>query len=100
MGRWHAPSQEADSQLGVTDGETEKGFIAGVVKALLSLMEMRGKDNRAVAASNMMHVFSQYPRFLKATWKLLRTVVNKLFEYMHELHEGKSIIQRCLIPSA
>ncbi|KDN42106.1 hypothetical protein RSAG8_06964, partial [Rhizoctonia solani AG-8 WAC10335] len=30
----------------------------------------------------------QYPRFLKAHWKFLKTVVNKLFEFMHETHEG------------
>jgi len=30
----------------------------------------------------------QYPRFLKAHWKFLKTVVNKLFEFMHELHVG------------
>ncbi|KAF9028128.1 hypothetical protein BDZ89DRAFT_1160419 [Hymenopellis radicata] len=28
------------------------------------------------------------PRFLKAHWKFLKTVVNKLFEFMHETHEG------------
>lgn len=30
----------------------------------------------------------QYPRFLLAHWKFLKTVVNKLFEFMHELHPG------------
>ena len=30
----------------------------------------------------------QYPRFLIAHWRFLRTVVNKLFEFMHEPHEG------------
>ncbi|CAF4721897.1 unnamed protein product, partial [Rotaria socialis] len=30
----------------------------------------------------------QYPRFLRAHWKFLKTVVNKLFEFMHETHEG------------
>lgn len=48
----------------------------------------RGKDNKAVVASNIMYVVGQYPRFLKAHWKFLRTVVNKLFEFMHELHPG------------
>ena len=56
---------------------------------LLNLCEMkRGKDNKAVVASNIMYVVGQYPRFLKAHWKFLRTVVNKLFEFMHELHPG------------
>ncbi|KAJ2247055.1 Karyopherin transporter [Coemansia sp. RSA 454] len=35
-----------------------------------------------------MYVVGQYPRFLKAHWKFLKTVANKLFEFMHELHEG------------
>ena len=30
----------------------------------------------------------QYPRFLRAHWKFLKTVVYKLFEFMHETHEG------------
>lgn len=37
-----------------------------------------------------MYIVGQYPRFLKAHWKFLKTVVNKLFEFMHETHEGKS----------
>jgi exportin-1 len=36
-----------------------------------------------------MYIVGQYPRFLKAHWKFLKTVVNKLFEFMHESHEGK-----------
>jgi exportin-1 len=35
-----------------------------------------------------MYVVGQYPRFLKAHWKFLKTVVNKLFEFMHESHPG------------
>lgn len=33
-------------------------------------------------------VVGQYPRFLRAHWKFLRTVVLKLFEFMHERHPG------------
>lgn len=40
-----------------------------------------------------MYIVGQYPRFLKAHWKFLKTVVNKLFEFMHETHEGKFILQ-------
>ena len=46
------------------------------------------KDNKAIIASNIMYVVGQYPRFLRAHWKFLKTVVNKLFEFMHETHEG------------
>lgn len=47
-----------------------------------------GKDNKAIIASNIMYVVGQYPRFLRAHWKFLKTVVNKLFEFMHETHDG------------
>lgn len=51
-----------------------------------------------------MYVVGQYPRFLKAHWNFLRTVILKLFEFMHETHEGVQdmacdtfikIVQKC-----
>ena len=77
------------------DEETEKRFLVTVIKDLLGLCEIkRGKDNKAVVASDIMYIVGQYPRFLKAHWKFLKTVVNKLFEFMHETHEGgRSIIE-------
>eukprot|EP00924_Labyrinthula_sp_SR-Ha-C_P010324 snap_masked-scaffold_23-processed-gene-3.12-mRNA-1 protein AED:0.00 eAED:0.01 QI:0/-1/0/1/-1/1/1/0/1034 len=69
--------------------DSEKSFLVTVIKDLLSLVEVKkGKDNKAVVASNIMYVVGQYPRFLKQHWKFLKTVVNKLFEFMHELHPG------------
>lgn len=38
------------------------------------------------------YVVGQYPRFLRAHWKFLKTVVNKLFEFMHETHPGVQVI--------
>ncbi|RKP13231.1 putative CRM1-nuclear export factor, exportin [Piptocephalis cylindrospora] len=74
---------------GAMTEESEKRFLVTVIKDLLGLCEQkRGKDNKAVVASNIMYVVGQYPRFLKAHWRFLKTVVNKLFEFMHELHEG------------
>lgn len=74
---------------GSMDEEGEKKFLVLVIKDLLALTEMKkGKDNKAVVASNIMYIVGQYPRFLKAHWKFLKTVVNKLFEFMHETHEG------------
>lgn len=74
---------------GTMNEEMEKRFVVSVIKDLLSLTEMkRGKDNKAVVASNIMYIVGQYPRFLKAHWKFLKVVVNKLFEFMHETHEG------------
>lgn len=78
---------------GAMNEETEKRFLVTVIKDLLGLTEMkRGKDNKAVVASNIMYIVGQYPRFLKAHWKFLKTVVNKLFEFMHETHEGKALL--------
>ncbi|KAF8590540.1 hypothetical protein K439DRAFT_1651189 [Ramaria rubella] len=74
---------------GAMNEETEKRFLVTVIRELLGLTEAkRGKDNKAVVASNIMYIVGQYPRFLKAHWKFLKTVVNKLFEFMHETHEG------------
>jgi exportin-1 len=33
----------------------------------------------------------QYPKFLRQHWKFLKTVVNKLFEFMHETHPGVQV---------
>lgn len=67
----------------------EKTFLVRVIKDLLGLCEMKkGKDHKAVIASNIMYVVGQYPRFLRQHWKFLKTVVNKLFEFMHEKHPG------------
>lgn len=74
---------------GAMNEETEKRFLVTVIKDLLGLTEMkRGKGNKAIVAANIMYIVGQYPRFLKAHWKFLKTVVNKLFEFMHETHEG------------
>lgn len=50
----HMPSQEE-----------EKVFLIKVIKTLLNLVEKKkGKDNKAVVASNIMYVVGQYPNFL------------------------------------
>lgn len=74
---------------GAMHEEDEKRFLVTVIKDLLGLCEQkRGKDNKAIVASNIMYVVGQYPRFLRAHWRFLKTVVNKLFEFMHETHDG------------
>ncbi|XP_037467330.1 protein EXPORTIN 1A-like [Triticum dicoccoides] len=85
--------------------EQENKFLVMVIRDLLNLYEItKGKDNKAVIASNIMYVVGQYPRFLRAHWKFLKTVVNKLFEFMHEMHPGVQdmacdtflkIVQKC-----
>ncbi|XP_010276735.1 PREDICTED: protein EXPORTIN 1A [Nelumbo nucifera] len=85
--------------------DQENRFLVMVIRDLLNLCEVtKGKDNKAVIASNIMYVVGQYPRFLRAHWKFLKTVVNKLFEFMHETHPGVQdmacdtflkIVQKC-----
>lgn len=74
---------------GAMNEDMEKQFLVYVIRELLNLTEQkRGKDNKAVVASNIMYIVGQYPRFLRAHWRFLKTVVNKLFEFMHETHDG------------
>ena len=105
---WHninTLSWAIGSISGTMSEDTEKRFVVTVIKDLLALTEKkRGKDNKAVVASDIMYVVGQYPRFLRAHWNFLRTVVLKLFEFMHETHEGVQdmacdtfikIVQKC-----
>jgi exportin-1 len=89
---WHnvnTLSWAIGSISGAQSEEAEKRFLIMVVKDLLTLTEIKqGKSNKAVIASDIMYVVGQYPRFLRAHWRFLRTVVMKLFEFMLELHPG------------
>lgn len=59
--------------------EDERRFLVTVIRDLLGLCEQkRGKHNKAVIASNIMYVVGQYPRFLRAHWRFLKTVINKV----------------------
>ena len=59
--------------------EDERRFLVTVIRDLLGLCEQkRGKNNKAVIASNIMYVVGQYPRFLRAHWRFLKTVINKI----------------------
>ena len=77
------------SIAGAMHEDAENRFLVTVIRDLLNLCEVtRGKDNKAVIAANIMYVVGQYPRFLRNHWKFLKTVVHKLFEFMHEPHPG------------
>lgn len=74
---------------GTLDENEEKKFIIVVIKYLLTLCESKkGKHNKAFVASNIMYIVGQYYRFLNTNWRFLKTVVKKLFEFMHEEHPG------------
>lgn len=67
----------------------EKAFLIQTIRTLLNLVETKkGKENKAIVASNIMYVVGQYPKFLKANWNFLKTVVKKLFEFMRETFPG------------
>ena len=74
---------------GAMPENVEIKFLIVFIRVLLSLCEIiKGKGNKAICASNIMYVVGQYPRFLNNHWKFLKTVVKKLFEFMHESFEG------------
>eukprot|EP00998_Keelungia_sp_KM082_P007086 NODE_32_length_3355_cov_67.228005_g30_i0.p1 GENE.NODE_32_length_3355_cov_67.228005_g30_i0~~NODE_32_length_3355_cov_67.228005_g30_i0.p1 ORF type:complete len:1028 (+),score=239.46 NODE_32_length_3355_cov_67.228005_g30_i0:62-3085(+) len=74
---------------GAMSPEAEKRFLVAVIKDLLTLCErVRGKQNKAVIASNIMYVVGQYPQFMRQHWRFLQTVIRKLFEFMHETFTG------------
>ena len=74
---------------GAMPEDEERKFLVTVIRELLSMCEQKsGKDNKAVIATNIMYVVGQYPRFLRSHWRFLKTVVNKLFEFMHEKFPG------------
>ena len=55
--------------------EDEKRFLVTVIKDLLGLCEQKkGKDNKAIIASNIMYIVGQYPRFLRAHWRFLKVI--------------------------
>jgi len=74
---------------GAMQESEEKKFVVSVIRDLLKLCDLKkGKENKAAVASNIMYVVGQYPRFLRAHWKFLKTVIFKLFEFMHETFPG------------
>ena len=69
---------------GAMPGLIEVEFLIFFIRILLNLCEIiKGKGNKAICASNIMYVVGQYPRFLNDHWRFLKTVVQKLFEFMH-----------------
>ncbi|KAM9840764.1 exportin-1-like [Aulostomus maculatus] len=73
---------------GAMQEDDEMNFLVIVFKGLLKLCEQKRGQDKVIVASNMMYVVGQYPRFLRAHWVLLKVVVVKLFEFMHETHDG------------
>ena len=73
-GRLNTLSWAIGSVSGSMAEEQENRFLVTAIRDLLSLCEItRGKDHKAIIASNIMYVVGQYPRFLRAHWKFLKT---------------------------
>lgn len=69
--------------------ERENQFLCAVIKELLNLCEKGNtKNTKAFIASDIMYVVGQFPNFLISHWAFLKTVMNKLHEFMHESHPG------------
>ena len=51
---------------GAMEEGAEKQFLVIVIKDLFDCEEQKGKDNKAVVATNIMYIVGQYPRFLRA----------------------------------
>jgi hypothetical protein len=83
----------------------KKRFLVCVIKDLLAMEMKRGKDNKAVVPIscillvclsissshliNLLIITESVPAFLEGSFgNFFKTVVNKLFEFMHEAHEG------------
>eukprot|EP00897_Mesotaenium_endlicherianum_P006301 jgi/Mesen1/569/ME000107S10808 len=94
--------------------DQENRFLVTVIRDLLNLCEItRGKDNKAVIASNIMYEARFLVKVVQDLLSLSKTVkgkdhkttvVNKLFEFMHETHPGVQdmacdtflkIVQKC-----
>ena len=74
---------------GAMNDSIEVQFLVVFIRVLLGLCEIiKGKGNKAICASNIMYIVGQYPKFLNNHWRFLKTVVKKLFEFMHESFEG------------
>ncbi|CCE64309.1 hypothetical protein TPHA_0H01010 [Tetrapisispora phaffii CBS 4417] len=69
--------------------DEERDFIISIIKYLLELHDkIEGGDNKRIVSSNIMYVVGQYPRFLKSHWSFLKTIIDKLFEFMHDKNSG------------
>jgi exportin-1 len=74
---------------GCMSPDEESKFVVSVIKELLNLCEhAKGKSNKAQIASDIMYVVGQFPNFLCIHWAFLKTVINKLKEFMREKHPG------------
>jgi exportin-1 len=74
---------------GCMSEEEENKFAVQTIKELLNLCESaKGKSAKAQIATDIMYVVGSFPKFLCGNWTFLKTVFNKLIEFMKETHPG------------
>ena len=79
---------------GALNNDIEKKFLIQIIHQLLNIKATISQDDKAIIASCIMFICTQYPKFLVSNWEFLKTITNKLFEFMNSEMDG---IQRLLI---
>ncbi|KAH0788718.1 exportin-1 [Histomonas meleagridis] len=73
------------SLSGALPEKEELNFISNILSYLIrACMQLSDIPARAIAASGVMYICSQYSRVLIQSWQLLKTVLMKLFDFMKE----------------
>lgn len=73
----------------VLNSNEEKNFFISILRALLGFVQKKtNTEDKIVIATCIMHVVSQYERFLKQNPDFLNIVIKKLFEFMNEKFKG------------
>lgn len=68
---------------------TENDFYVNCLKSLLNICGLKvEKNDKAILASLIIYVISQYTKFLKNNKKFFITVIFKILEFMNEEYEG------------
>ena len=80
------------SVSGTMTEDQERHLLVATIMDLLRLIQMKNnKDDKVIIAGCLMYVIQQYPRFLRQYYVLLRTVIRKNFDFMHETHPDVGI---------
>ena len=67
----------------------EKGFLIKFLRSLLQMCENKKDiESKSILASCIMHIVSQFNKFLKTNIQFLKTVMNKLIEFMKNEFPG------------
>eukprot|EP00768_Dysnectes_brevis_P003918 gnl/Dysnectes_brevis/2782_a3391_1100.p1 GENE.gnl/Dysnectes_brevis/2782_a3391_1100~~gnl/Dysnectes_brevis/2782_a3391_1100.p1 ORF type:complete len:1008 (-),score=381.85 gnl/Dysnectes_brevis/2782_a3391_1100:66-2957(-) len=69
--------------------KAEQNYVLRALNTVITILEMHKiPQMRALAAAGVMYVCSKVPRFLRAHWQLLTTVISKLQQFLSEQVEG------------